>query len=276
MTYWIHRRLVSLTAVALAIAVPVSAHALSFDQNVTPDVIFGSGNANGGFTVDTNGGLELGLRAKLRFDAANQPQNVFNSNGDGTYSFDATLPPTGFGFAPGSASTAIWNFEWAINTDTNDATNITLGDLVYEIQIDFDAGVGTSFLSFDPINQTYADHAIGNNATLNGAGATAADAAAYAGLIASENVAQNSWNMEFFDDAGAGFPFAGDANGQYEIILSAKDSGGNLLASTQISVIAGTGAAPVPEPNAALLFGVGLFAVGCRLRRRSPESGSAA
>jgi hypothetical protein len=70
--------------------------------------------------------------------------------------------------------------------------------------------------------------------------------------------------MEFFN--GPGFPFLNAEDGQYEIILSASDQGGNLLASTQISVIAGAGA-PVPEPSAALLYGAGLVAVGWRMRR---------
>src|SRR3546814_4080660 len=85
-----------------------------FDQNVTKEVIFGSGNANGSFTVDRQNGIELGLRAKLRFDETNQPQNTFNSNGDGTYSFPAGTPPTGFGFDPNSPTTPVWNFEWSI------------------------------------------------------------------------------------------------------------------------------------------------------------------
>ena len=263
----VQRRLLTLTATALAFALPAAAGALSFDQNVTPDVIFGSGNANGAFTVDTNNGVELGLRAKLRFDAANNPQNIFNSNGDGTYSFAAVLPPSGFGFAPGSTSTAIWNFEWAINSDVAGTSGVALDDLIYEILIDFDPGLGTNFQAFDPINLAYADHAIGNNSTANGGGVSAPsnDTVAYAALIANNNVAQNSWNMEFFDNAGAGFPFVGDADGQYEFILKASDSNG-LLASTQISVIVGAGA-PIPEPSSALLFGAVLLSVSWRVRR---------
>ncbi len=62
-------------------------------QDVTPDVFFGSGNDNGFFTVDLQDGvdyrIELGLRGKLRFNPSNQPQNIFNSNGDGSYDFVA-------------------------------------------------------------------------------------------------------------------------------------------------------------------------------------------
>ena len=56
--------------------------------SVTPTIIFGTGNANGGFTrTDTTldfptspftGSLELGLRAKLRYDTSGNPQNQFN------------------------------------------------------------------------------------------------------------------------------------------------------------------------------------------------------
>ncbi|MEQ8837455.1 MAG: hypothetical protein RID07_11680, partial [Lacipirellulaceae bacterium] len=79
----------------IAVALGGSASAVtSFDQNVTPDVIFGSGNANGGFTVDTDNGVELGLRAKLRHNAVGAPENTFNSNGDGTYTFKSGVAPT--------------------------------------------------------------------------------------------------------------------------------------------------------------------------------------
>jgi hypothetical protein len=121
----------TLLPVAATLAVAPAGAALLFDQNVTPDVIFGSGNANGGFTVDRRNGIELGLRGKLRFNASNLPENTFNSNGDGTYTFDAGLPPTGFGFvAPGSTSTALWNFEWSINSDVTGQLGRNLDDLI--------------------------------------------------------------------------------------------------------------------------------------------------
>jgi hypothetical protein len=65
--------LVGLAAVSLA--APTQA-AIEFDQFVTPDVIFGSGNLNGAFTTDRQNGIEIGLRGKLRHDATGQPQNI--------------------------------------------------------------------------------------------------------------------------------------------------------------------------------------------------------
>ena len=53
---------------------------VEFDQNITPDVIFGSGNANGFFTTDRRNGIEIGIRAKIPF------VGLINSHGDGTYS----------------------------------------------------------------------------------------------------------------------------------------------------------------------------------------------
>ncbi|MFP4106811.1 MAG: PEP-CTERM sorting domain-containing protein, partial [Phycisphaerae bacterium] len=104
----------------------------TFDQDVSPNVIFGSGNANGGFTVDRDNGIELALRGKLRHDATGEPQNRWNSNGDGTYTFRA-------GVAPGqSFPTAEWSFEWSVNTNYDDSTSYDLSDLSYLLLIDTD------------------------------------------------------------------------------------------------------------------------------------------
>ncbi len=232
---------------------------LLFDQDVTPDVIFGSGNANGGWTVDRDNGIELGLRAKLRFDEMNQPQNVFNSNGNGTYTFNAGQPVGGgFSFANGSPSTAVWNFEWSINSDFDASTNSSLSALTYLLEIDFDPTQGTAFLPFDPVNLPVADHAIGNNSTGNGGGISTSDPSTYVNLIANNNVAQNSWNMEFFD----GMPFPFDANdvGSYQFRLTAFD-GATQLAQTTITINS------VPEPTASLLIGCLIVATGLRRSR---------
>lgn len=252
-----------LVTLALCLLPNMGQAVLSFDQNVTPDVIFGSGNTNGGFTVDRANNIEVGLRTKLRFDAANLPQNQFNSNGDGTYTFEAGQPlGGGFGFAPGSSSTATWNFEWSINVDENGTSGNSVQDYWYLMQIDFDPSAGVNFLSFDPIHLPLADHALGTNATGNGGGTVATDAFSYTILTASNNVAQNSWNYEFFDDVLT-YPFDANVAGIYTIALSVlAPETSDVLAKTEIDVIV------TPEPSTYLLLGSTLCVVGYVRRRK--------
>ncbi len=262
------KKLMYVAVGVILIGMTTSANAsIMFDQNVTPDVIFGSGNANGNFTVDQNNGVELGLRAKQRFPKA----NTFNSNRDGTYSFSAG--------AGGSGSpTPLWSFEWSINTDFSNSVSRQLNDLTYLLQIDFDPGAGTNFLSFDlitpgsvipwttPIPVPFFDHAIGNNSTDNGGG-TKGTLANYVGLLDTNNVAQNSWRMDFFNSA----PFDNfdpTTQGTYDFILSASDNSGEL-ANTNIQVIVGP---PVPVPSAMLLMGTGLLGLIGWNYRKSKKS----
>lgn len=231
----------------------------SFDQNVTPDAIFGTGNANGSWTVDRASGIELGLRAKLRYNASGLPENTFNSNGDGTYSFAAGVAPTQ------SSPVGVWSFEWSINTDYASSTGINLDDLTYVLAIDSNPGAGTTFTGADPINVAYADHSIGTNATGNGGGTEAAflDTAGYAALIANNNVAQNSWQANWFIGS-----FDPTVDGVYDFTLSAYSrTTSQLIVDVGMQVIVGSGA-PVPEPGTMALLAIGLIGVGLVRRRR--------
>ncbi|MEQ8210095.1 MAG: PEP-CTERM sorting domain-containing protein [Lacipirellulaceae bacterium] len=243
----------------IAVALGGSASAVtSFDQNVTPDVIFGSGNANGGFTVDTDNGVELGLRAKLRHNAVGAPENTFNSNGDGTYTFKSGVAPTQ------SFPTAEWSFEWSVNSNADGTSSYDLDDLTYELSLDSDPGPGTSLITFDPINgfnpgtgAVLWDHSIGDNSTTSATDSIAANAGDYATLIANNNVAQNSWKPHWFI---AGFDPT--VNGEYTISLTAFD-GSVAVASSSIIVNA------VPEPATFALGGLALLGVACGRRRRA-------
>ena len=267
-------------AVALGASVLVTgaAHAaLAFDQNVTPGVIFGNGNANGGFTVATNGGVELGLRAKLRHDPANggAPQNIFNSNGDGSYSFAAGAW-TGSGGGP---TTAYWSVEFSINTNTSGTNGLQLDDLTYEFGRDTDpTAAGQSYLTGDPINVAFADHGMGDNTTVqcNGTNSNpgchdtrnmSTSPADYVADIAVYNVAQNSAKAHWLLGGG----FNPTVDGTYDFYLTAyRGTGQNrtLVASTNISVIVGDGNR-VPTPGTLALTGLALagLAAGARWRK---------
>ena len=232
-------------AVTIILAVSGAAHAaLTYDQNVTPDVIFGDGNANGSFTVDRSDSVELGLRGKLRHNASGAPENTFNSNGDGTYTFNAGVAPTQ------SSPTAEWSFEWSINSDYNNSSSMNLDDLTYELAMT--SSTASSIAAFDPINGQNGDgdilwdHAIGNNSTGNGDGSTATDITSYASLIAGNNVAQNSWKPHWFDPVN----FDPTLTGTYTFTLKAYN-GATLVASDAMTVNV------VPEPATMAILGLG-------------------
>jgi len=271
------------TSLAIVFSGAVSADTIG---NVTPDVIFGSGNANGSFTIDRSSGVELGLRGKLRHNpnslpTAEQPANIFNSNGFvgpngiSTYSFDARQ-------VPGQAlGTAEWSFEWSINTNydgsnTNDPLANNLDNYTYQLGIDLDSsqGVDFAFSTFDPINglnpnfaQVRWDHAIGTNSTANGGGGNyVASTGTYSAALQSNNVAQNSWKPHWFIPG-----FDPTANGTYNFFLAAFDANG-LVTRTDMQIIVGAGGAVVPVPAAAPLGLLGMGIVAFVRRRKNAKA----
>ncbi|MDX2017292.1 MAG: PEP-CTERM sorting domain-containing protein [Planctomycetota bacterium] len=219
----------------------------AFDQNVNPGVIFGSGNANGSFTTGTANNTEIGLRAKLRYDANGQPQNIFNSNGDGSYTFNVG--------GPAAPVRPEWNFEWSINTDLSGTSGVKLNAFSYVLSLDGDPSAGTNFFSFDPINVAFADHSLGNNST-TAASDIVSTPVNYASNIGLYSVAQNSWSYAFFAVPG----FSRNTPGLYTISLAAFDVLGTEINRSTIVVNV------VPTPGAAGLLGLAGLIVARRRR----------
>jgi hypothetical protein len=253
-------------AVILAVVASGSAFAVQeFDQNITPEVIFGAGNLNGSWTTERVGSLEIGLRAKLRYDAACTPQNIFNSNGDGTYSFPAGVAPDGPGGAADCSSpeTPVWSFEWSVNSDDDDASGNTIDNYTYELGLDFDPSLGTSYCTFDNISPSGAvpfwDHALGDNTTPNGGGTSAGDAGTYAALLSTENVVQNSWRYDFFDAGSPCGVFDPNLDATYDIYLRVIDGSGAEVARGTMQMDIGLGG-PAELPMSGTVALVVLFA----------------
>lgn len=245
---------------ALTFGLSGTGWALSYNANVTNNAIFGSGNGNGFWTVDSNGTVELGLRAKIPFSG------VYNSGNDGTYSYPLGVAPQGR-----------WNVEWSINTNV-DGNGGNLNQYTYVLGFDSDPTQGTSYTGFwafldDPVNDPIAangflDHSFGNNSTAQSAGVEAGDAATYAGYVSSYNLVQQSWRMDYYD-AIPGFDVNPNVDGTYTYFLAAYDLSGNLVGRTEINVIIGAGGAPVPEPATMTVLGLGLGGLALsRLRKR--------
>jgi len=228
---------------------------------INPDTIFGSGNTNGSFTINSDNGIEIGIRGKLRFDTNQQPSPTYNWDGVDTYTFNPNdgNPPAGM---------SMFNFDWSVNSNV-DGTGDNLDAFTYQLsmfKVDADTGNLAEAYSFDMINGVFFDHAIGDNGTGNDAGVEATSALEYGNLISSKNVAQNSWNYGWFDGAGTG-PLEGmalDAAGTYVVRITAFDqNSGDELVSTSININI------VPLPSAAFA-GLGMLGLvgGVRVMRR--------
>lgn len=252
-------------AVAAAFAATQAGAAITYNDSVTNNVIMGTGIANGGFTIDTNTtgsraqAVEVGLRARVRYDlASDQPTNDFNSNGDGTYSHAAGSPAA----AP---TRARWNFDWSANSDINNdtATGQKLSAFTWRLGMDTDASATAVYAVIDLLSLPF-DHSFGNNGTAQSAGAEGNSFA----LATTNNLMQNSWNLDFFDN-GVLFPgvFNPAANGEYSFFLEASNQAGAVLARTDITVIVGDGAAQIPEPGSLALVGLGLLGAFAARRR---------
>lgn len=222
----------------------------AYAGTITPDIIFGSGNTNRGFTVETVGDLELGLRAKQRFTSANDAIGVgIVQDAAGNYLFDSTGQTV-------PAGRSVWNFDWSINSDITNGTT-ALDAYSYQIAVDYDPSAAENMQTYDPLSAISTGYYLGTNASGNGGATFESGGDEDFSLF---NVAQNSVNMGFLLAAPVGA-------GQYRVELSAF-SGTALVGSTSIDVYVDTTPAPIPLPAGGVLLLSGLAGVAALKRRK--------
>jgi hypothetical protein len=218
---------------------------IEYDAEVTPGMILGTGVGNGFFKLvtfqdpTTGAEGEIGLRGKFRWPS---PQNLYNSNGDGTYSFEAGRPninPTTWNYPSPE-----WSYEWHINThvgcDSDTGSCQSLDSYEYELFVDSDPSMDQTGVTIDPINDYNADprssaycwdHSLGSGSTPASGGVEAGYTAssdcaldanedflcctsAYHDWIGAKTVAQNSWQPNWFIGN-----FNPEVKGVYNIVL---------------------------------------------------------
>lgn len=242
-----------------AIAITLGVASLTWSNQadaglLTSEVIFGSGNANGGFTIEQFGSLELGLRAKLRYNENGQAENTFPWDSADTYTFyqaDGNAP----------SNHAIWNFEWSINTSWDD-NGVNLNAYNYLIEINGDNGFSSSYNPFGALRNV----SLGNNSTQNGGGVGRGWLGwVFGGTPTNYNVAQESVNIGFSNISNSGFD--PQSLGMYEITLSAFQNG-QTVGSNTIFVNMQSEPNAVSESATLALFSLGLVGLGALRRRK--------
>jgi hypothetical protein len=228
-----------------------SPYKVVLDQLITnPEVIFGMGNDNGNWAIATNSAkrVSIALRAKEAFigNTPPNPKKLFE------YIFD-----TGPG-ALSASSRPKWNFDYEFDSDVDCAATSgncnPLSKYIYEVAMDVNPTIDTTWIKIDPINQPYADHSFGKIDTTPITDIVAGDALAYANVINGVtldaggrlHVAQNSFSYAFLffppfnnPDFTVGAPNSLiNTEGIYDVILSIKDKqSGKVLAKSAIRVL---------------------------------------
>ena len=219
-------------AAGFGYAAPARA-ALVYDSTLAspPGVYFGTGNSNTHWTVNTQGGAELGLQTLIRYTGPTVTPEANSS----IYNV-----PLGTNLIHGGA---LWDFAFSANVG---GAGLTL------------SGITTQLSLVDVANRTTGGFnalLIGDNAGYgpSGKNLAASNASADYGF-------QNSEALSFAGIA-AGLGDSGfnpNQNDTYILTFSAATSAGASLGSVTETIVAGTGA-PVPEPRDIAILGVGLL-----------------
>ena len=223
---------------------------ISHGQSATLATGYNSSGDQNDWTIASTSTIELGLRAKVRYPSGtNDVGSPYND--DGVYTFDIVNDyASNFAATPNNA--ALWSFDFSVNVDTTAGGTVNLAGLTYNMTVTGTTGATVYNQDFiNPGVQPDFDHLLSND----GVTFTTPAAANYGAEYGNYTIAQNSWNLGFFETLTSP---AG--NGTYTVTMEVLDAGGTSLATNSITVN------QIPEPSTGLmaLAGAGLLL----LRRR--------
>jgi hypothetical protein len=244
-------------AVAAMCGVNAKADLITFDTtlaspdttaaNLTNNLSWYSGSGNqgvqGGWTVDTNNGIEIGLRAKYR-----QVNSVIDT------------PNNVYGVAPGlqDATHALWNYEFSIDLRPAGVGTLMISDILNSTLTVTDLNtLATNTVLLSALAGDYSGFGTAGGTT--GANRIDESPGTIAAFLAGWG-AQNSENPMF-----GNFPLSGfdpNAGHTYEFNLKVIQ-GTSLLASNTIDVQV------APEPTAAIPVGIIVLSLLIFARRRA-------
>jgi len=204
----------------------------------------GSGNngVQGGWTVDTNNGIEIGLRAKYR----QSPEEI-------------DTPTDDYYVQPGDQNPghALWNYEFSIDLEPNGVGTLNLSDIVATLTVTDLNTAATSTVNLATLAAD--DSGFGTASGTTGADRINESPGTLAAFEAGWG-AQNSENPEF-----ANWPlgtFNSSLPQTYQFVLTVTE-GSTILASDTMDVTV------APEPSTFLPLGILGLAFFLLRRRRS-------